>query len=121
MNLENKYITFEYEFGGDNWEYSVNVNDCFDEICMAIEREHKDKFTDDGFVAIETYLAKLFEDGDIELKRQLAIHYKEDLENAFREFAYEDYWETIGREKEADLQAEAEDYENERSRDRREL
>ncbi|MCK9577610.1 MAG: hypothetical protein M0R51_17020 [Clostridia bacterium] len=121
MNFENKYITLEYDFDGDNWEHSVNVNDCFDEICMAIEKEYKDKFTDDGFVAIETYLAKLFEDGDIELKRQLAIHYKEDLENSFREFAYEDYWETIGREKQADLQAEAEDYENERSRDRREL
>ena len=71
--------------------------------------------------AIETYLKDLFDNGDIEFKRQFAIHYKEDLENAFRDFAYEDYWETIGREKEADLQAEAEDYENERNRDRREL
>ena len=121
MNFENKYITLEYDFDGTNWEYEVDVNDCVDEISMAIERDYKNKFKFNEFVAIETYLKDLFDNGDIEFKRQFAIHYKEDLETAFRDLAYEDYWETIGREKEADLQAEAEDYENERSRDRREL
>jgi len=41
MNFENKYITLEYDFDGTNWEYEVDVNDCFDEICMAIEKEYK--------------------------------------------------------------------------------
>jgi len=116
-----KKITLEYDFEDNHWEYEVDVNDCVDEICMAIEKDYKNKFTFDEFVAIETYLKDLFENGDIELKKQFAIHYKENLETAFRELAYEDYWENIGREIAEDRKAEDEDYEYEMCRDRREI
>ena len=39
---------------------------------MAIEKQYEDTLSNEGIVAIEVYLGKLYEDCDLELKRELA-------------------------------------------------
>lgn len=115
-----KYITLEYEFGDRHWDYEVDVNNCLDQLYKAIEKEYKNE-SKEFIIGIETFIDDLKENGNLALKKLLALHYKEDLEEIFEENAKDDFWDTCGAEIEAGLKAEYEEEEYERNKERREL
>lgn len=122
MNSQNKNITLTYEFDELDLEFDfkVDLNECEYPITLAIEKQYENKLSNDGIIAIEVFLGKLFEDCDLELKRELANFYYEQLKDYYYDDAREQFLNEYSYEIEMAIK-EAEDYETERNRDRREL
>lgn len=114
----NKYITLSYEFEDMPWKFVVDVNDCEDAIIMAVEKDLKDK---DGVVLVEQYISEMFKNGDLELKRQLAIYYEDYLNDYYEENAKDSFWEQNGYAIERERESDQRDYLEELFKERREL
>lgn len=122
MNSQNKNITLTYEFDELDLEFDfqVDLNECEYPITLAIEKQYENKLSNEGIIAIEVFLGNLFEDCDLELKRELANFYYEQLKDYYYDDAREQFLNEYSYEIEMAIK-EAEDYETERNRDRREL
>ena len=122
MNSVNKDITLTYEFDelDLDFDYKVDLYECEYPITLAIEKQYENKLSNEGIIAIEVYLGELFEDCDLELKRELANFYYEQIKDHYYDDAREQFLNDYSYEIEM-AKKEAEYFENERNRDRREL
>jgi len=122
MNSVNKDITLTYDFDelDLDFDYKVDLNECEYPITLAIEKQYEGKLSNEGIIAIEVYLGKLYEDCDLELKRELANFYYEQIKDHYYDDAREQFLNDYSYEIEM-AKKEAEYFENERNRDRREL
>lgn len=122
MNSVNKDITLTYDFDelDLDFDYKVDLNECEYPITLAIEKQYEDTLSNEGIVAIEVYLGKLYEDCDLELKRELANFYYEQIKDHYYDDAREQFLNEYSHEIEM-AKKEAEDLHEEMTKCRYEI